>query len=74
VGHGVQAASPALEKEPAGHAEQASWLVALQGAAATEPAAHEEAQAAQGDMPEALQETLATHGVIAHTLEVEFQL
>ena len=51
--HCVQAASPALEKEPAAHEEQAVLFVAEQAEDGKAPAAHE-AQAVQGDMPEAL--------------------
>jgi hypothetical protein len=40
----VQLKSPALEKVLAGHAEQLSWLVALQGALVMKPAPQAGAQ------------------------------
>ena len=53
VPQGVQLASPAREKELAGHAEQFVLLVGEQGVAGKEPAAQTE-QAAQGAKPDAL--------------------
>ena len=63
---GVQVASPSLEKVLAGHALQLSWLVALHGALATEPAPQEVAHEAHGERPDALHETPATQGRRTH--------
>ena len=61
-----QLKSPALEKVLAGHTEQLSWLVALQGVLVMKPAPQAGAHNAHGETPDELHETPETHGRRTH--------